>query len=195
MTAWIMIRFESSKPRADWTLLVTSGEYGDKLPIGFRGCHMRLTPRMLSPKLSEPCDLRVVASLPNHLAARLLLAPGAGLRFFAPTMRNMHDGDCPISTFAAAIDVMSCNRREWETMKDREEVARLVSIVIVTDGPAGSESVHRAERRSRALPHPGVPARSPSPRHQPRRRGIRLAFVSTLLDHGWIASRAWSRRA
>ena len=28
---------------ADWTLLVTSGPYGDKLPIGFRGCHARLT--------------------------------------------------------------------------------------------------------------------------------------------------------
>ncbi len=24
---------------ADWTLLITSGEFGDKLPIGFRGCH------------------------------------------------------------------------------------------------------------------------------------------------------------
>ena len=27
---------------ADWTLLVTSGGFGDKLPIGFRGCHAAL---------------------------------------------------------------------------------------------------------------------------------------------------------
>ncbi len=27
---------------ADWTLLVTSGVFGDKLPIGFRGCHAAL---------------------------------------------------------------------------------------------------------------------------------------------------------
>src|SRR5262249_11046256 len=27
---------------ADWTLLVTSAEFGDKLPIGFRGCHAAL---------------------------------------------------------------------------------------------------------------------------------------------------------
>ena len=27
---------------ADWTLLVTSGQFGDKLPIGFRGCHAAL---------------------------------------------------------------------------------------------------------------------------------------------------------
>src|SRR5207253_2632194 len=26
----------------DWTLLVTSAEHGDKLPVGFRGCHSAL---------------------------------------------------------------------------------------------------------------------------------------------------------
>lgn len=29
---------------ADWTLLITSGEFGDKLPIGFRGCHQAVDP-------------------------------------------------------------------------------------------------------------------------------------------------------
>ncbi len=123
---------------ADWTLLVTSGEYGDKLPIGFRGCHARLTRESLTPPAAEPCDLRVVASMPNRLAGGILFAPGARMRFFAPTTRNMLDGDCHILSFAAAIDVLSCNRREWEALETNEEVARLVSILIVTDGAAGS---------------------------------------------------------
>ena len=55
---------------ADWTLLVTSGEFGDKLPIGFRGCHAALAPEALDSRAARPCDLRVVASLPNHLAAQ-----------------------------------------------------------------------------------------------------------------------------
>ena len=83
------IRFASSITRADWTLLITSGEFGDKLPIGFRGCHAALEPDSLDSRAARPCDLRVVASLPNRLAARVLGAPGAGMRFFAPAMRNM----------------------------------------------------------------------------------------------------------
>ncbi len=175
---------------ADWTLLVTSGEYGDKLPIGFRGCHMRLTPRMFAPKLSEPCDLRVVASLPNSLAARLLFAPEAGLRFFAPTMRNMDDGDCPVSSFAAAIDVLSCNRREWEAMSDPEEVSRLVSIVIVTDGAAGSEIRSTEPNGEPACFHIPAFPRDHAPRDTNRAgEAFASTFVSTLLDSGWIAAR------
>ena len=38
----------------------------------------------------------------------------------------------------ASIDVLCCNRIEWETLADREEVRGRVSIVVVTDGPRGS---------------------------------------------------------
>src|SRR5262245_44701268 len=31
---------------ADWTLLITSGPHGDKLPIGFRGCHTAVRSRL-----------------------------------------------------------------------------------------------------------------------------------------------------
>ena len=65
---------------ADWTLLVSSGEHGDKLPIGFRGCHAALTPDSFRPWSSTPCELRVVAALPNRLAAAILSAPKAGCR-------------------------------------------------------------------------------------------------------------------
>ena len=96
---------------ADWTLLVTSGEYGDKLPIGFRGCHAALELASFEPFLAESCDLRVVAAVPNRLAGPLLSAPGARCRLFAPAMRNMRDREFPVSRFAGSIDLLCCNRQ------------------------------------------------------------------------------------
>jgi sugar/nucleoside kinase (ribokinase family) len=174
---------------ADWTLLVTSGPYGDKLPIGFRGCHARLTRESLVPWAEQRCDLRVVASLPNHLAAPLLFAPFAKTRFFAPAMRNIIDGHCDILSFAAAIDILSCNRREWEALETHAEVARHVSILIITDGPAGSTVWFTKPGHEFGRLH--VPA---FPRDHPPRDTNRAGeafgstFVSTLLDHGWNAA-------
>jgi sugar/nucleoside kinase (ribokinase family) len=174
---------------ADWTLLITSGAFGDKLPIGFRGCHAALAADDFESTARDPCDLRVVASLPNRVAASVLRSPGAGLRFFAPAMRNMLDRDCPLSSFAASIDVLSCNRREWETLDDREEVAWQVSILAVTDGPAGS-----SVRFTTPQGEPGrlmVPA---FPRDRPPRDTNRAgeayaaALVAALFDHGWLAA-------
>ena len=51
-----------------------------------------------------------------------LSAPGARMRFYAPSLRNMLDRDCPLASFAASIDVLSGNRQEWEALDDREEV-------------------------------------------------------------------------
>jgi sugar/nucleoside kinase (ribokinase family) len=164
---------------ADWTLLITSGEFGDKLPIGFRGCHGALDAGSLDAGARRPCDLRVVASLPNALAARALAAPGAGCCFFAPAMRNVFDHDCPISSF---------NRQEWETLDDREEVAWQVSILVVTDGPVGS-SVRYTSTAGEAQ-HLHVPA---FPRRRPPRDTNRAGeayaatLLATLLDHGWDA--------
>ena len=90
------------------------------------------------PEATSPCDLRVVASLPNRLAARRCAPPAAAVRFFAPAMRNMLDRDPPLSDFAEAIDILSCNRREWESLADREEVAWRVPVLAITDGPRGS---------------------------------------------------------
>jgi sugar/nucleoside kinase (ribokinase family) len=120
---------------ADWTLLVTSGEHGDKLPIGFRGCHSSLPD--LEPWSGASCRLRVVASLPNRLAAEALRGP-SDVRMFAPAMRNMLDRDPPVSGFADLVDILCCNRGEWESLADREEVAWRVSILAVTDGPKGA---------------------------------------------------------
>jgi hypothetical protein len=173
---------------ADWTLLITSGEFGDKLPVGFRGCHAALELDSLDSKAARPCDLRVVASLPNRLAARVLAPPGAGIRFFAPAMRNVADRSFPLANFAGSIDVLSCNRREWECLEDREEVAWQVSILVLTDGPAGSSI-----RYTTTQGEPGrlnVPA---FPRQRPPRDTNRAGeayaatLLSTLLDQGWDA--------
>jgi len=174
---------------ADWTLLVTSGPFGDKLPIGFRGCHERLEARSLVEAASQPCDIRVVASLPNRLAGPVLSAPGARLRLFAPAMRNVLDRDCFIARFASAIDILCCNRREWETLLDQGEIAWAVSILAVTDGSGGS-----LVRFTTPSGEPGrlqIPA---YPRERPPRDTNRAGeayaatLVATLLDDGWDAS-------
>ena len=38
---------------ADWTLLLTSGDFGDKLPIGFRGCHAALDPEVIASRVAS----------------------------------------------------------------------------------------------------------------------------------------------
>ena len=57
---------------ADWTLLITSGPFGDKLPIGFRGCHAALTPERLTRGPLGPATFASWPRLPNRLAARVL---------------------------------------------------------------------------------------------------------------------------
>lgn len=174
---------------ADWTLLVTSGRFGDKLPVGFRGCHERIDAQLLVDAANDPCDLRVVASLPNRIAAPVLLAPGARLRLFAPAMRNVLDRECFIGSFAAGIDILCCNRREWETLPDPSEIAWLVSILAVTDGSAGSWV-----RFTTPSGEPGrlqVPAfpRARPPRDTNRAgEAFAATLVATLLDHGWDAA-------
>jgi sugar/nucleoside kinase (ribokinase family) len=168
---------------ADWTLLVTSGEYGDKLPIGFRGCHAAL------PDLGEWsthfAPLRVVASLPNHLASEAL-GGSATVRAFAPALRNMLDRDPPVSAFAGSIDVPSCNRGEWETLADREQVAWQVSILAITDGPNGATlRFTTPEGEAGILTIPAFPRAHP-PRDTNRAgEAFAATLISTLLESDW----------
>ena len=121
---------------ADWTLLVTSGPFGDKLPIGSRGLLEGLGGFQAE---VEPCDLLVVASLNNRLAASALEGAGGATRMLAPTTRNMLDRAPPLKTLAERVDLLSCNRKEWEALgEDRAAVEGQVAIVAVTDGPDGA---------------------------------------------------------
>lgn len=174
---------------ADWTLLISSGAFGDKLPIGFRGCHAALEPESLDMAASQPCDLRVVASLPNRLAARVLRAPGAGLRFFAPAMRNMLDRDCALASFAGSIDILSCNRIEWEALEDREQVAWQLSILVVTDGTGGSTVRFTMPAGDAGIFHLPAWPRDRPPRDTNRAgEAYAATLVGFLLDQGWCAA-------
>jgi ribokinase len=98
----------------------------------------------------------------------------------------MRDPECLLSSFAGSIDLLCCNRQEWESLEDREEVAWRVSILLVTDGPSGSLA-----RFTTPQGEPGT-VRVPSfPRDRPPRDTNRAgetfaaAFISTLLSQGW----------
>jgi ribokinase len=180
------IRVEATP--ADWTLLVTSGQFGDKLPVGFRGCHAAIGSLETSLIEAGACDLRVVASLPNRLAAQALRLPGRHTRFFAPSMRNMTDRVVPVAGFAEAVDVLCCNRREWESLEDREQVVWQVSVLAVTDGPAGSVvRFTTPQGEAGRLEVPAFP-RVLRPRDTNRAgEAYGAEFVATLLDGGWTS--------
>ena len=101
-------------------------------------------------------------------------------------MRNVLDREFPVSAFAGSIDVLCCNRHEWETLSDREEVAWRVSILVVTEGAKGASA-----RFTKAQGDPGT-VRVPSfPRAHPPRDTNRAgeAFAATLLNS--LLSEAW----
>ncbi|HEV3166773.1 MAG TPA: sugar kinase [Isosphaeraceae bacterium] len=169
---------------ADWTLLITSAEFGDKLPIGFRGCHAAIV--ALSDRVDFQCGLRVVAALPNRLAGPLLRAPGPAVRFFAPASRNMVDADEPLARFSDAIDFLSCNRREWESQADRQHVDEAVPVLAITDGPRGSEVRFNTTEGLRQSLHVAAFPRSHPPRDTNRAgEAYAAALLRTLLDAGW----------
>jgi sugar/nucleoside kinase (ribokinase family) len=175
--------------RADWTLLISSGEFGDKLAIGFRGCHAALDPDPLARSAGIPCELRVVAGLPNRVTGPLLAAPGARTRFLAPAMRNMTDRDHPLGQFAACVDILSCNCSEWSALEAPGLVAERVAIVAVTDGPRGIDL--RYSNPAGEVGNLHMPA---FPRVHPPRDTNRAGeafgstLVSALLAGGWDGS-------
>ncbi len=98
----------------------------------------------------------------------------------------MLDRDPPLSDFAEAIDILSCNRHEWESLADREEVAWRVTLLVRTDGPRGS-----TVRFTTPAGDPGqvqVPAfpRTHPPRNTNRAGEAYVAtLLATLLHAGW----------
>jgi ribokinase len=172
---------------SDWTLLITSAEFGDKLAIGFRGCHAAV------PSFAPygACDVRVVAGLPSRLAAEALRAPGARTRFFAPALRNMLDRDIPVASIADSVDFLSCNHDEWGALGGREIVAERVPIVAITESAAGSRVLYRNPDGGRD--ELSVP---PFPRERPPRDTNRAGeayaaeLLTTLLDAGWLGGHA-----
>ncbi len=170
---------------ADWTLLVTSGRHGDKLPVGFRGCHAAI----LTLEDLGTCDLRVVASFPNPLAIQALRLTGAKLRVFAPAMRNMMDRELPVERFAEFVDLLCCNRHEWQALQGREQVAWQVSVLAVTDGANGCViRFTTPEGEAGRLELPAFPRSNP-PRDTNRAgEAFASTLVQTLMEEGWEPS-------
>lgn len=173
-------------PPADWTLLLSSAEHGDKLAVGFRGCHDALAAEDLAPCLADPPDVLIVAGLPNRPAVTVLNAPGPRLRVLAPSIRNTTDPETPLRALIAPVDVLCCNRGEWEALEDREEVAARLSILVVTEGAAGSTArftdPQGGSRRIR------IPAfRRSRPPLDVNRAGEAFAsfFIRSMLEAGW----------
>jgi sugar/nucleoside kinase (ribokinase family) len=175
------IRLEGTT--ADWTLLITSGEHGDKLPIGFRGCHASL--KSLGNTALRSSPLRIAAALPNRLASEALQGPST-IRAFAPSLRNMLDRDPPISAFAQFIDILTCNRGEWEQLEDREQVACQLSILVVTDGPHGATLRSTTpEGEAARLEIPAFPRTHPPLDTNRAGEAFASTLLTTLIDRGW----------
>lgn len=167
----------------EWTLLLTSGEFGDKLPIGFRD------PGQIDqtdPAPEEPCDLLVAASMTNRRAAAALAHPSARVRLFAPAMRNMTDADPSVSAFARDIDILCCNRTEWEALADREEVAWRVPVLAITDGPRGAEIRYTTPTgEAGRLEIPAFPRSHPPKDTNRAGEAFASTLVTSLLDSEW----------
>jgi ribokinase len=114
----------------------------------------------------------------------------------------MADREPPLSAFADHVDILCCNRGEWESLADREQVAWRVSILAVTDGSNGATI-----RFTTPEGDPGLVEVPAFPRGRPpldtNRAGEAFAstLVKTLMDAGWrpgvtspdLASQATSR--
>ena len=169
---------------ADWTLLITSGPFGDKLPIGFRGCHSSLLDYP-GPKDFRP-DVFLVASMTNALVEASLIAVPARVRVFAATLRNMTDTTVPVSQFAEHINFLCCNRQEWEAMADQEAVVDRIPLISITDGPAGGLVRYRDSSGTAKQHHEPAFPRDRPPRDTNRAGECYAStLISTLLDQDW----------
>jgi sugar/nucleoside kinase (ribokinase family) len=175
---------------ADWTLLLTSGPHGDKLPIGFRGCHASAGPGLVDAAGSLPDpSLIVVAGLPNRTVEDLLAAIPAAVRMFAPALRNTTSREPSASSLAGLVDVVACNLEEWLATSEtaRRSLRLTSSLLSITDGPRGATVVYLRHGGGRGeVTVPAFPRRSP-PRDTNRAgEAFASTLVRTLLEGGWL---------
>ncbi|MFM7315567.1 MAG: carbohydrate kinase family protein, partial [bacterium] len=130
-----------SNTETDWTLLVSSGRHGDKLPIGLRGCHDRLKTTSAIPP-GPYADVVVVASLRNELMLKLLKQHSGAIRMLSPALRNCYPDSNTITLdeMAEYAEILAVNRFEWLAMGESARTAWESSgaIISVTDGPGGA---------------------------------------------------------
>ena len=123
----------------DWTLIVSSGPHGDKLPVGSRGCHSELSASVMHQHGNW--ELVVAASLKNELLFGVLESHPESLRVLVPAMRNCRDQQFPLRNLVGLADFISLNEHEWQelTPLDRSAWWESKAILCVTRGPDGAD--------------------------------------------------------
>lgn len=182
---------------AEWSLVVSSGPHGDKLAIGFRGgdlvadegrklrgCFDGYEPEPSNDFVCGPSDLRIVAGWPGDLAAWALRSGSETARLYAPNLRNM--GSVPKLARDGLIDLLCCNRGEWNALPGAEAIRGSIPLVSVTDGPAGASLyVRQPDGTDQVVRIPAFPRTHP-PRDTNRAgEAYASALASSLLDQGW----------
>ncbi len=174
---------------ADWTLLISSGPHGDKLPIGFRGCHAALTAADLERWEKATARVRVVAGLPNRVARVALTRDPRTVRAFFPNSRNMRDRADPVAAFADRIDLFGCNSGEWRDLGAAAGRLDDVPVVAITDGARGATVRFRAIGGGRdAVTVPAFPRRGPILDTNRAGEAFAATLLATLLTDGWAPS-------
>lgn len=172
--------------QADWTLLVTSGPSGDKLPVGFRGCHSAITWLPVPRDLGFKPELVVAAGLSNALVEPRLREARGSVRLWAPSLRSLEDSEFPPSRLAGAVDVMTCNREEWAVLADPRPLEELVWVRSVSDGPRGASVYFRApDGSAQEVKIPAFPRDRPPSDTNRAGEAFASTLVRTLLDSGW----------
>ena len=98
----------------------------------------------------------------------------------------MRDQQCLVSSFAGSIDLLCCNRQEWETLNDREEVAWRVSILVVTEGSSGSLARFTTPQGEPGTVHvPAFPRDRPPQDTNHAGETFAATFITMLLAQRW----------
>jgi len=176
-------------PQADSTFILSSGPFGDKLPIGLRGCHAGLTfDRTFR---DDHADVVVVASLKNALMDALLGRHSDAFRILAPSARNCRDRADPVGRMAGKVDLLAVNAGEWAAMQesDRESFEKSDAILSVTRGADGAEISWRGDDGTRRTHFEPVFPRSRPPVDTNRAGEAFVShFVLALRENRWSAA-------
>lgn len=179
----------SSQSQADSTFIISSGPFGDKLPIGLRGCHAGMT--FESTFRDDRAEVVVVASLKNALMDALLGFHADAFKILAPSARNCRDRDDPVGRMAGKTDLLAVNAAEWAAMHedDRKAFEASDAILSVTRGPEGAEISWRDRDGSRRTHFEPVFPRGRPP-VDTNRAGEAFAshFVLALRENAWSAA-------
>lgn len=174
---------------ADWTLLITSGEHGDKLPLGLRGCHDSVTAEELIASVpNHNQDLLIIASLKNSLMDTLAGLLKAPIKVLAPAVRNCRETMVPIGNLAGKFDLLTLNQQEWDAMSPacRQKWLNSQATISITNGPIGAKIswIDRDGDRSEIVTDI-FPRRSPPADTNRAGEAFASGLIRSFKEQGW----------